>query len=56
MTYTIRRWTDNAVLIVQDATTLRVALERAVRRGAVLRGADLTGADLRGADLERADL
>jgi hypothetical protein len=45
-----------AVLYSSEASTIREAVESAVKGGADLRGADLEGANLGGADLRGADL
>ena len=48
-------WNSDVVLETEEES-LRVAIEKAVLRGANLRGANLRGADLGGANLRDADL
>ena len=49
------RWNES-VLFSVEASSMKIALEAAVKQGANLEGADLKGAYLEGADLKRAYL
>ncbi len=55
-TCTIKRWTDDAVIVEGEAGCLSVLVERCVRDGVDLSGADLSGANLSGANLSGAYL
>ena len=56
MTVTIRSRWDGAVLYASSCTTVREAVEEALRNGVLRNGVSLAGADLAGAYLRRAGM